>query len=246
VLRVTAEVFALGDKIRIQFSKHGNIRFIGHLDVMRYFQKAIRRAGIDIAYSEGFSPHQIMSFASPLGVGLESDAEYMDIVVNSLAGGEKGMVDALNGVMADGIRVIGARRLPENAKNAMASIAAAGYLVRFREGFEPDFPYKEALEAFYDLPEIKITKKTKKNEIELDLRPSIYELRTEDGGIYMLVNASSAGNIKPGAVMEAFYRVNGRELPEFALHVTRREIYTQSGEGEAGTLIPLSAVGEPF
>ncbi len=236
----------MGDKIRIQFSKHGNIRFIGHLDVMRYFQKAIRRAGIDIAYSEGFSPHQIMSFASPLGVGLESDAEYMDIVVNSTDGGEQGMVDALNSVMAEGIRVISARRLPENAKNAMASIAAAGYLVRFREGFEPDFPYEEALKEFYALPKIKITKKTKKNEIELDLKPAIYELCVKDGGIYMLVNASSAGNIKPRSVLEAFYRVNGRELPEFALHVTRCEIYTQDGEGESAVFIPLSEVGEAF
>ena len=59
------------------------MRFIGHLDVMRYFQKAIRRAEIDIAYSEGFSPHQMMSFAAPLGVGLESNGEYFDIVVRS-------------------------------------------------------------------------------------------------------------------------------------------------------------------
>ena len=59
-------------KVRIKFAKKGTMKFIGHLDIMRYFQKAIRRAGIDIAYSEGFSPHQIMSFAAPLGVGLES------------------------------------------------------------------------------------------------------------------------------------------------------------------------------
>ena len=70
-------------KIRIKFRKYGSMRFIGHLDVMRYFQKAIRRAGIDIAYSEGFSPHQIMSFAAPPGVGLTSDGEYMDIEVRS-------------------------------------------------------------------------------------------------------------------------------------------------------------------
>ena len=69
-------------KLRIQFSKYGPLRFIGHLDVMRFFQKAIRRAGIDIAYSSGFSPHQIMSFASPLGLGVESRGEYLDIQVN--------------------------------------------------------------------------------------------------------------------------------------------------------------------
>ena len=59
-------------KIRIKFAKEGTMKFIGHLDVMRYFQKVMRRADVDIRYSEGFSPHQIMSFASPLGVGMES------------------------------------------------------------------------------------------------------------------------------------------------------------------------------
>ncbi len=49
------------------------MKFIGHLDVMRYFQKALRRAEIDVKFSEGMSPHMIMSFAAPLGVGLTSD-----------------------------------------------------------------------------------------------------------------------------------------------------------------------------
>lgn len=89
-------------KLRVKFSKHGVLRFIGHLDVMRYFQKAIRRAGIDIAYSAGFSPHQIMSFAAPLGVGLESNGEYMDIEVHSLTS-SKEFVDALNAQMVEGI-----------------------------------------------------------------------------------------------------------------------------------------------
>ncbi|MFR3320816.1 MAG: TIGR03936 family radical SAM-associated protein [Lachnospiraceae bacterium] len=66
-------------RVRVKFSKYGVMKFIGHLDVMRYFQKAMRRAGIDIAYSEGMSPHMIMSFAQPLGVGLTSDGEYMDV-----------------------------------------------------------------------------------------------------------------------------------------------------------------------
>ena len=73
------EVYVL--KIRIKFAKTGSMKFIGHLDVMRYFQKAMRRAEVDIAYSEGFSPHQKMSFAQPLGVGLTSSGEYFDIEV---------------------------------------------------------------------------------------------------------------------------------------------------------------------
>ena len=67
-------------KIRVKFKKWGCMKFIGHLDMMRYFQKAVRRADIDIRYSEGYSAHQIMSFAAPLGVGITSDGEYFDIV----------------------------------------------------------------------------------------------------------------------------------------------------------------------
>ena len=66
-------------KVRVKFEKTGPMKYIGHLDMMRFFQKAIRRAGIDVAYSEGFSPHMIMSFAYPLGVGMTSSGEYFDL-----------------------------------------------------------------------------------------------------------------------------------------------------------------------
>ena len=83
-------------KIRIKFRKYGTMKFIGHLDVMRYFQKAIRRADVDVCYSGGFSPHQIMSFAAPLGVGNTSNGEYVDIEVSSTKDSET-MKKCLNG-----------------------------------------------------------------------------------------------------------------------------------------------------
>ena len=125
-------------KLRVKFKKYGPIRFIGHLDVMRYFQKAIRRAGLDAAYTGGYSPHQIMTFASPLGVGMESNGEYMDIEVHSLISCENAM-ERLNRAGADGIEITSVKVLPDNAGNAMASVAAAAYTVRFRQGREPGF-----------------------------------------------------------------------------------------------------------
>ena len=113
-------------KIRIRFSKYGVLKFIGHLDVMRYFQKALRRADIDILYSSGYSPHQIMSFASPLGVGLTSEGEYMDIEVGH-TDSSKESIRRLNAVMAEGIDVLSYRELPEKSQNAMSSVAAADY-----------------------------------------------------------------------------------------------------------------------
>ena len=70
-------------RVRIKFTKTGALKFLGHLDVMRYFQKALRRAEIDVAFSEGFSPHMIMSFAAPLGLGITSTGEYFDLDLKS-------------------------------------------------------------------------------------------------------------------------------------------------------------------
>lgn len=85
-------------KVRIKFSRDGAMKFVGHLDLMRYFQKAMRRANVNIRYSEGFSPHQVMSFAAPLGVGIASRGEYLDIEV---AEGEETDREATGGAATD-------------------------------------------------------------------------------------------------------------------------------------------------
>ena len=143
-------------KLRIKFNKYGPVRFIGHLDVMRFFQKAIRRAGIDVAYSQGFSPHQIMSFAAPLSVGLTSNGEYMDVEVNSIVSCQD-VKERLNSVSVPGIEVLSVKVLPGGAENAMASVAAASYTVRFRQGREPKLSISQALPVFLEKEQILYT-----------------------------------------------------------------------------------------
>ena len=234
-------------KLRVKFSKHGVLRFIGHLDVMRYFQKAIRRAGIDIAYSTGFSPHQIMSFAAPLGVGLESNGEYMDIEVYSLTSAKE-LVDALNAQMVDGIQVLEARLLPDNAGNAMASVAAARYTIAFREAYRPVFLTQSVINDFISQNKIIVTKKTKKSETTFDIKPFIYECSflEENPVIILTVDASSANNIKPSLVVRALYERNQQIFDEFGLLITREETYTNCGTTDAVSLIPLGAVGSEY
>ena len=102
-------------KARIKFKKYGALRFIGHLDVMRFFQKAIRRAHIPIAYTGGYSPHMIMSFANPLGIGITSEGEYFDIELKeSISSAEA--VSRLNAVMVEGIEVLSFRQIAEKKK----------------------------------------------------------------------------------------------------------------------------------
>ena len=218
------------------------MKFIGHLDIMRYFQKAIRRADIDIAYSEGFSPHMIMSFAAPLGVGLTSEGEYVDLQVNSCVS-SKSAVDALNSVMVDGMEVVSFKLLPETVKNAMASVAAADYFVNFREGYAPE-NWEEKFMAFLQKEEMLIVKKTKRSEAEVDLKPMLYKAEIRDGGIFMQVACGSVNNLKPELVMEAFAKKAGIELAPFALEVCRLEVYADLGDETTKKLIPLEELGE--
>ena len=121
-------------KIRIKFAKTGVMKFVGHLDVMRYFQKAIRRAELPIAYSEGFSPHMLLSFASPLGVGISSTGEYFDMVLAEDMKTDE-IVKRLNATMVEGMEVISARHVPDGkASKAMSLVAGADYRVMGLEG----------------------------------------------------------------------------------------------------------------
>lgn len=229
-------------KLRVKFKKYGPVRFIGHLDVMRFFQKAIRRAGIDVAYTGGFSPHQVMTFAAPLGVGLTSNGEYMDIEVNSLTSC-RDVLEQLNGASVPGIEIVSVRVLPDTAGNAMASVAAAAYTVRFREGREPRTDIAGALPGFLAKTEIFYKKETKKGTRELNLRPGIYEMTCGIGSIFMLLDASSGGNIKPGQVVEALLSERCESLSENALLITREDVYTDIGTEGERRFVSLGEIG---
>ncbi|MCX4269914.1 MAG: TIGR03936 family radical SAM-associated protein [Lachnospiraceae bacterium] len=234
-------------KIRIKFAKRGAMKFVGHLDMMRYFQKAIRRANVAVVYSEGFSPHQKMSFAAPLGVGLTSEGEYLDIEVSDSLSSAK-MLEVCNQVMAEGIEVLSWRRLPDQAKNAMALVAAADYRLTFREGYQPkemEQFYQGFLE-FVQAESILIIKKTKKGERELDLKPLIYQAAVEeDGSLFLRVCAGSSENIKPESILQTYYQNRlKQEIPMFAFQIQRLELYANIGTEQEKQFVPLEALGD--
>jgi len=233
-------------KIRIKFSKQGSMKFIGHLDLLRYFQKAIRRSGIPICYSGGYSPHQIMSFASPLGVGITSRGEYMDIETEDITS-LNDMKDRLNAVMAEGIEILSCRLLHSDSKNAMSIVAAADYTLRFRNGYEPaDIPdFFRKLQDFAAKESLVVWKKTKKNEKEVDIKPMIYELCIHDCVIYMQLAAGSTNNLKPELVMKAFYTyLVDIELSPFTFEIQREELYANLGDEIDRKFITLEELGE--
>ena len=238
-------------KARLKFSKTGSMRFIGHLDIMRYFQKAFRRAGIGVSLSQGFSPHPLMSFASPLGIGLSSDGEYLDIVLQDDEPLE-GLLERMNGQMNEEIQVKSFVVLAEEAKTSMAVLAACDYLIAVKPDKDSflldEARRREAVLRFRDREHIEILKKTKRSEKLVDIRENIYcitddgeEFRRSTGNfsgdlpialgeefvpvLYCELTAGSVTNIKPELVLEALCNQEGEEYDWLAYQIHRLEMY---------------------
>ncbi len=232
--------------IRIRFRKYGIMKFIGHLDVMRFFQKAIRRAELNVVYSQGFSPHQVMSFAAPLGVGLTSDAEYLDVELSDIPSPEE-VLARLNAVMPEGFCANACQILPETPpntrkENAMSIVSAADYIVSLKDGYQTGLAHEEWRSQFCRFMEsdrIEILKKSKKGTKQTDIRPMIYESgfswqenpdsvreRYENGlTVFLRTAAGSTQNLKPELVIEAFYEFANLSWHPFAWQVHRLELY---------------------
>ncbi|MBE5827148.1 MAG: DUF2344 domain-containing protein [Butyrivibrio sp.] len=227
-------------KLRLKFSKNGPIKFIGHLDVMRYFQKAIRRANIDIKYSEGFSPHQLLSFAQPLSVGATSDGEYLDMTVNSMVSTED-IMERLNSVMNEGIKIEAVTELPEKEEKAMTLSYAAKYRIRFRKSLKPDFDWISELENYLLRDRLPTMKKTKSGEKEIDMKEMIFDhsLNADKEEAVFLLAMSSSATLKPALLFETFFKDLGKDLPPGALDIHRIDIY-RSGNDDKGFFV------EPF
>lgn len=239
-------------KTRMRFVKCGSMKFIGHLDCMLFFQKAIRRAKLDVAYSKGYSPHQLMSFASPLGVGATSDGEYIDVEFYSLPElSLPELVAYLNQFMTDEIFVTDIEIMPDGFKNSMSLLIAADYMVVEKEaGVFPE-NWQEKWLSFMEQQEIVIEKKTKKSVKEVDIKPHIlawdFSLASfaekngenygtlhcdyEGNSLFMRLTSGSETNIKPELVMQAFYAFCENELEPYSYQIHRMQmIFKKKGE----------------
>ena len=221
-------------KCRVKFSKFGPVKFIGHLDCMRFFQKAIKAAEIPVKYTEGFSPHQVLSFAFPLGVGMCSEAEYFDLELESLEG-VKEYTHNLNREMCEGIEIEGFYLLPDKAPNAMASVAAASYKLTFTNE-NANKVLKEAVQRFIDSSEVLSEKETKTGIQTRNLKEAVYEISCENNALYFTADASSGGNVKPQTLVNALFAPYFELINLWEMQIVRLEIFKRNGN----ELVPLN------
>lgn len=211
---------------RIRFEKLGVLKFIGHLDIMRTFQRAFRRAGVPLAYSQGFNPHPLLAFANPLGLGITSEDEYAEITLESPMENEE-IVERMNRELPMGIRVLGCYDMPDHGPSAMAQVAASEYIITLPE-WDGDWP--AAMQAFMNQPQILLRKLGKKHGrkqwVEIDCKPLIYEYEMLDARrMRLLCACGSTLNLKTDAMLESLYQWMEKPQWQFEEQIHRTHLY---------------------
>lgn len=183
--------------IRIKFKKDATVRFISHLDMMKAFQRAVRRAGLEAEYSHGFNPQMQMVFGAPLSLGFTSEAEFADLTfVNDYEPSE--VVGKLNQALPDGLMVLdaGERKVKTNI---MADIKAAGYTFKINPELKPD----KIAGIIDSAPSLPVDKTRKGKTKTIDVRKLIKEVSGDSDRLVILVSAGNQNNLNPRLLVEA-------------------------------------------
>ncbi|MDR1572484.1 MAG: TIGR03936 family radical SAM-associated protein [Clostridiales Family XIII bacterium] len=224
-----------------KFEKKGMMIYVSHLDIQRLFQRAVKRAKLDLKYSGGYSPHPRLSFAQPLSLGHYSIAEYLEFETN---GGHlhPGEIEGLfNRLLPAGVRIVDAWQLQEGGKSVSSLVAAAKYRIEIPFFFS----YMEATMDFFGRESIdcdKLNRKTGRTE-SVNIRPLILSLKplmVNDNRIVLIssLHCGSASNLNPEQMLKSFYRCSGHAYDRGAVRIERTSLLGWSDD----ELVPLEHV----
>lgn len=220
--------------VRLEYSVGPEVRFLSHLDYLRLFARALRRAGLPVAYSQGFNPHPKLSFGPPLPVGVTSDAEYLDLELAAPVPLPE-LVRRLGQALPRGMEVKDAREIQGKPPALMTVIQRARYRVTAPWGGtgEPA-ALAEAVAGFLARSGIVVTRRTKEGERPKDIRPGIFHLRAEPEGqavvFTMDLQIGNRGAVRPEEVVQALRDLEGVPVGE-PLKIHRQGLFAvQDGE----------------
>ena len=205
---------------RTLFSRRGAISYIGHLDLMKVIERAVRRAELPILYTQGYNPRPMMVFALPLGVGINTTGDYVDVAMSVEVPAEE-FLARVRPELPDGLEFISAVNIDEPKNSIMSVVTCATYTLE-----APGIT--RALLKLFEMDEVNIEKKSKKKIVETDIRPLLIkpipsgnEDRTE-----VMVYAGSTRNLRCDVLLNAICTHTGydREAADNCI-VTRTALY---------------------
>ncbi|MBR5791044.1 MAG: TIGR03936 family radical SAM-associated protein [Phascolarctobacterium sp.] len=231
-------------KLRMQITKDRDIRFISHLEYVRTIERAIRRAKLPAAYSEGFNPHLKFSLASALGVGVVSYTEFVEIELAEPVEIEAA-ARALDKALPRGIRVLAADAVANNTAALMAEAAGASYVVTLpydKDISEAVANYNDAVELLFK----KAAPKRKEKFKEIDVKFYIPEIAVElkDGKTIFSFECkiTPTGSMKAVDLLNALNEAYALELPVEMADIERHTLYKFTKRGKKVPMLNKDAV----
>jgi radical SAM-linked protein len=198
-----------GFPLRLKFSKRGKVRFVGHRDIARAFERAFRIVGLPLAFTQGFSPRPKVSFGLALSVGAESDAEYLDVELTEPI--DLHDVPArLTAALPDGIEVTGLAALRDRAPALQEAVTVVGWQLEVT-GPDGDVPaplsVARIVAGALAAPHLRVTRTRKGKESEEDVRPALRRIEvlgaSEHGVLLEVEVATQPVGVRIGEVLAA-------------------------------------------
>lgn len=220
----------LMERVLLKFTKLNGSKFISHLDTMRTLHRALRRAGLPIAYSKGFNPHASISVAAPLSLGIASIAEYADIELDEFVD-QKVIHEKLNMALPEGIKIINVLNIDQKMPTSMGIVDGAKYIIKLHHNALDEEVQKIILEIM-DSKEIFKNKRTKSGEKLADIRPLIKDIKLlsydkDQIEIECLLFTGSKGSLGPEMVSELIKEKSNNKIYGYP-EIERKEIYSLS------------------
>jgi radical SAM-linked protein len=230
-------------RLRIAYTKVEDARYIAHLDLARVFERAVRRAGIAMSYTEGFNPRPKISFGFALAVGTTGEREYVDIDLER----EQDLGEVLGRIqeqLPPGIRLLQGRVLTPGDKPLMALLNTASYRMRILMALpiQPE-RLQEAITNWLAREHVNYVRYTNKGPTEKDIRPWVKRLAGEVRGdeiIFELeAELGNAGSVRPEEVLASLRELENLPLDLEELSVKRTGVYV-SYQGKNCSPLDLS------
>ena len=215
----------------IRFGKQSRLRFISHLDLQRFFQRAVNRTGLPIAWTQGFNPHPVMSFGSALALGWTSEYEIIDIKLAAPMG-RKRTEDAVRAALPDDLPVLEVRLVDDRHPAPMALVRMSDYRIAL-QGAGTESVLDQA-PAFLERAHVAAIRKTKSGEKEVDVRPMAVSLERDGDALRARLMLTEQSTLKPDLLVKVLADMAGVEVPETRIH--RLALL---GEGADGVIRPL-------
>lgn len=212
----------VAERVRVRYAKTGKLRFISAIDLGRVWERALRKANLPIAYSEGFSPHPKVSFPDALPLGYASTGEYAELRFGAPIAIQPAMRD-LNSAFVEGCEVRDAVGVTDGAPRLAKWLSASLWQLDYPEETDRD-ALAAAVQALREAGELVVGRERKGKTVDLDLRPYVHDL-TCSGTCVRVVLLHGEPPVRPTEVQAALAAdrsdaAGRRALPE-PTHITR-------------------------